>query len=44
MKYTSCMQCGKMVATKFTSLIDHKRICHDCKKSNQNILRTWEVK
>jgi hypothetical protein len=34
MKFVSCSQCGTVKDIKKTAIIEHKRICHDCKKEN----------
>jgi RNA polymerase-binding transcription factor DksA len=34
MKYVSCSNCGDVVPTKKTVVIENKRICHECKKQN----------
>lgn len=34
MKTVSCSQCFGLFPTKKTVVIEHKRICHECKKKN----------
>lgn len=41
MKYVSCNQCGHMVPSKLSSIVDHKRLCHECKKANKRELELW---
>lgn len=38
MKLVCCSKCGKVVSNNKTSIVENKRICHDCKKSNK-----WEM-
>lgn len=32
MKYVSCSTCGEVFPSNKTVVIEHKRICHECKK------------
>jgi formylmethanofuran dehydrogenase subunit E len=41
MKLSTCMQCGSVVSNKRIALVEHKRICHDCRKANKWEMRKW---
>jgi formylmethanofuran dehydrogenase subunit E len=32
MKFITCSVCNSIVKANKTTIIDHKRVCHDCKK------------
>lgn len=32
MRLTCCANCGTLVPLKKTSIVDNKRICHECKR------------
>lgn len=35
MKFVSCSVCFKLVAPKKTTVVEHKRICHECKSEQK---------
>ena len=43
MKLTSCSKCGKVVSTRNTTVIEHKRVCDDCKSAQKKELETWTI-
>lgn len=40
MKHVSCSKCGNVLPLKKTVVIEHKRVCHECKKSESKV--RWE--